>query len=429
MADSIVEILNTSITSTELPTSTSSYDIITTDANTSYVIKDVQANGYASGLKAKINNFDVGDWSQTRTGSEIVDVSSTVSVSCENFPVDVLQIRASAFNASGNLGEDNLFGLVQKESVTTTFNTLAVASPIANIGNANVNTMLTVNDRVYQIYLDNNNTRYLYQWNTPSSRTILTTTGYAVLCLAEDQDAIYYRNSNSLRKVTLSTGDVTTINANVWPLPDSSSTYQRSAYCKDWLFELPSNSSTTYIYAINTQTGIYIKFSALRDMGSLGVGSILFVSYNEATDKFYVYRAEDGSSGDLSQDILPQTKTQMDAITTNTTISTSSTQTFIGGYTTVFPRDGRYFAEFAVGSQTDGNIFYFQHRLSNYNVFECDYSKRSSLKLTNRRGNGINVGSYLSVISPSVSQLDALNFEYNPYEIQLRITGVKTTTA
>lgn len=427
MADSIVEILNTSITSTELPTSTSSYDIITTDANTSYVIKDVQANGYVSGLKAKINNFDVGDWSQTRTGSEVVDVSSTVSVSCENFPVDVLQIRASAFNGNTLLGEDNLFGLIQKETATTTFNTLSVASPYTTIGTTGVNTMFTVNNRVYQIYHQNNSTRALYQWNTPTSRTNLTTTGYALICLAEDQDAIYYRNGNSLRKVTLSTGSVTTINANVWNLPDLTSTYERSAYCKDWLFELPSNAATTFIYAINTQTGIYINFTGLQDMGTFGPGSILFVSYNEATDQFYVYRTGDGTAGTLCQDILPLTKTQMDAVTTNQNTNTTTTQSSIASYTGIFPRDGRYFSEFAVGSQTDGNIFYFQHRNSNYNVFECDFRKKSSLKLTNRRGNGIDVGSYLSVISPSVSQLDALNFEFNPYEIQLRITGVKTT--
>ena len=428
MADSIVEILNTSITSTELPTSSSSHTILTTDANTSYVIKDVQANAYVTGLTAKINNFAVGDWSQTRTGSEVVDVNSTISVSCENFPVEVQQIRASAFDVQSFTGFDETYGIVNNELAVSNIATMPpVVNPNTGDNTAYVNTMFSVNNITYQISLQNNSTRILYKWETPNSRTNLGTTNYGLLCLAEDQDAIFYRSSASLRKLTLSTGAVTTINPSVWSLPDATSTYERSAYCNGWLFELPSNSAQTYVYAFNSATGIYIKFEGLRDMGGYGVGTSLFVSYNESTDEFYVYRTEDGTSSDLSQDILPLTKTQMDANTSNTTNSTLTTQSVIGGYQIYFPRDGRYFSEFLVGSPKYGNIFYAQHRTANYAVFECNYGSKTAKKITDRKQSNINCGSYLSVFTPNLTQISELGFPSNPNEIELRITGVKTT--
>ena len=428
MADSVVEILNTTITSTELPTSSSSHTILTTDANTSYVIKDVQANAYVDGLTAKINNFAVGDWSQTRTGSEIVDVNSTISVSCRNFPVQVQQIRASTYDNPTVSGNDELFGIVNGSEAISSRTSLFPAQPLNNVGTSYVNTIFQVNGIIYQIASDNNSVKRVYKWDIPSVRTTLQSTSYGLHDLAEDQDAIFYRSVNSLRKTTLSTGIETNIYANRWPLPDSTSTYERSAYCSDWLFEMPSNSAIDFVYAINASTGVYIKFSNLQSIQAYAVQTHLWVSYDEDTDKFYVYRNEGAQNANVYKDILPITKTQMNAYTVDSIVSTTSDRYTISNFSSTFPFDGRYYTERPSGSQTTGDVFYLQQRSSNYNVYECNFSTQTANLIAKRKSIGIDVGAYLSIVSPSPTQIEALGFESDPAEIQLRITGVKTTS-
>ena len=83
MADTLDQIyMNTSLGETEL--TDGEHTLVTTDANTSYVIKDMNLIGSFSSLDAgshlELNGFNVSDLTSNATGSLVVPPSSTLKI-------------------------------------------------------------------------------------------------------------------------------------------------------------------------------------------------------------------------------------------------------------------------------------------------------------------------------------------------------------
>lgn len=439
MADSVVEIVNTTLTETELPDSSTSYDLITTDANTSYIIKDVQVKSSATDLQAEINGFPVGNWSGNLSGYEVVDTSSTVSLTSSDFPVKLVNIFANSAYPyvvdvhKTYLGNDNLLFTDEQDNVSytdmgTSWSNFLVSSSI-NSG------VVRYGDIVYQWTDDGDSTQSIRSWeNTSTNYTNLTSGAgsYIPIWYAPEKDALYFRYSNALKKVDLPTKTVTTVNSSSFNT--SGSTYMRRAYCNNWLFYVASDSKTTNIWAINSDTGVYVQFNGLGNMSTyqFGSGWKLAVSYDEATDKFYVYRT--GTSTTyyaLMQDILPLTKTELDALTTSTINSTASANKVFSGYNNQTQILYNYYTDLISGHPTKGNLVFHQSQSDNYNIYTIDFEKwgsSPSKKLVDRTV-GTHSKPWLQSYSPSSTEVSNTPYESNPEEIKIRITGVKSTTA
>ena len=434
MADSVVEIVNTTLTSTELPDSDTLYTLLTTDANTSYVIKDVQISSLIPelNLQAYINDFNVGSWGETLTGSEVVDVSSTVKVKSSDFPVELNHITYGVYTTTGsdrykNGSFSTINGVLGLDKTNSYFLAGAITGSNSNYRNG----FITSGDKIYQIYMDNNTNQDIRYWTSESdtSPTQLTLITYSPVWLATELDAIYYSGaSGRLDKITLSTGVQSTVASGV---VQSTSSYMRSAYSNEWLWYMRSNADTTRVLAIRASDGIYFEFTNLQTMSGYSAGTKLAVSYDESSDKFYVYRTQDAAGGRLYQDICPITKTTMDAATSNTTNSTSWTSASVFDAEVVYELGEDEFGATIAGHPTDGDKFYGSQYVPSvntaHNIIYASFSGASWTKILDGYTGPTN-GPILYAFVPTTAQIDAYGYDEPPNEIDIRITGVKTTS-
>lgn len=417
MADSLVEIVNTSLTSTQLPDSSTSYNLITTNSTTSYVIKSIQVNTVLDDLQASINGFPVGNWAENLTGSEIIDVNSTVSVKSANFPVSSFIIHAG----DNFFSED--YGLINNSSVKKVTTDLTGLPSRLNANSINRSTFFVSGDYKYQILDEVNNTQNIRGWDAGNALIINISGSYMPVYPALEQDAIFYKDGNALKKITLSTGVITTIDASSFANA-STSTYKRQDYCNGWAFLLRSASFEQSIFAVNVANGNYINFTNLQSMTSYNDYADLAVSYDEATDYFYVYRKNATTTGSIFKDILPITRTQMNSTSDNNNYTTASTgRSFMSAYQTKLPI-GNAYSSGIYAHPTIGDKFFSTNNSDGFSVSVCTYSSESFQKIISRTAE---CGASLQGYSPTTTQ--AVDFYgANPEAIQIRITGVKTTT-
>ena len=430
MADSLVEIVNTTLTATELPNSSTEHTLITTDANTSYVIKDVQIKTSISDAKldATINDFSLGSWAETLTGSEIMDVSSNIKVTSNNFPIELVHMSYGLY--ASNLYKAGQLGVANNAVAANKVADVNVTGFYTDSGSNARNGFVRSGNNVYQIRLNNNNTQDVLGWlNGSASPTIgySVKSAYAPVVLAMDLDAIYFcGNSSELKKVTLSTGVESTVATSVFL---GSSSYIRFDYCNGWLWYMRSASYTSQIIAVRVSDGKYIQFSNLSTV-VYGAGTKLAVSYDQASDKFYVYRTNNSSNGTVLQSICPITKTAMDAITSNTSNSTSwPSLATTSGASTAYLLYGDYYGATMTGHPTDGDKFYgsqVTNTVSTHDLVICSFANESYTKILNGEAS---VGPIINAFNPSAAQVSAFGYDGPPNAIDVRITGVKSTTS
>lgn len=437
MADSVVEIVNTTLTSTELPDSDTLYTLLTTDANTSYVIKDVQIfSGIPSlNLQTYINDFNVGSWGENLTGSEVVDVSSTVKVKSSSFPVDVNHITYGVYQTATTTPYKNgSFSTINGTFGLNKTNAYSLTSVGTEFGVGSRNGFITSGEKIYQIYMDNNSNQDIKYWTseTDTSPTNFTVIAYSPVWLATELDAIYYSGSSGvLNKLTLSTGVTFGVASGAIV---ATSTYVRSAYMNGYGFYIPSATYTSSVFAVRLSDGVYFEFTGLQT-NSHSTGTKLAVSYDEDSDKFYVYRTQDAGNGSLYQDICPITKTTMDAATSNTTNSTAWTSSSVSDTEATFELGEDEFGATMTGHPTDGDKFYAAQYVptinSSFDIIYASFSDASWTKIINGytgdNGNQT-TGPILDAFVPTASQITAYNYPSPPNEIDIRITGVKTTS-
>lgn len=428
MADSVVEIVNTTLTSTELPDSDTSYTLLTTDANTSYVIKSVQVNTLISDLNLQtyINDFDVGDWGQDLTGFEVMDVSSTLKVKSSSFPIDLNHVLHSYRNGTDYVEEEigTLSGL-SLQTNTTTFPTTLSGVLNSRTGSNARSGFVTSGDKIYQVEMDSNVNQDIRYWSDSSASPVAySVQNYSPLWVAPELDAIFFESgSGQLNKITLSTGVQSTVSTNL----QGTSTYVRFAHMNGYLFYMPQTSGgTALVYAHRATDGVKFLFNGLQGI-TYGEGTKLAVSYNKATDKFYVYRTNNATDGPIEQDILPITKTEMDAYTSDTTITTA-TERAVGQAITNYGISDTEYGSTIAGHPTDGDKFYGAQYVTgntNFDIVYCSFSNGTAVKQED--GNG-GTGPILNAIVPTAAQVTAFNYDTPPSAINIRFTGVKTTS-
>lgn len=438
MADSVVEILNTTLTSTELPDSSTSYDLITTDANTSYVIKDVQVKTVLSNLDAEINNFPIGSFAQDLSGSEVVDVNSTLSVKSSDFPVVVSGVWW------GNFDTPNLLSTETLPFVNPTLKGQNASHELENLTDLGfsgfinsqginvINSFVLSSDKtkLFNMYTNGNQSQSLRYWATPqSSYTELITSGYAPMWYLPHKESIYYRNGNELNAINVETGTITTIGsnllgfgANIW------SNYFRWTSNGDWLFYIKDdgyggtiNVNNARVWATNVTNAVTLEFTACGG-NSISVGTKMGVSYDAATDYYYLYRNDTATTFNLLQDRLPITKSQMDAYTSNTSISTSSLNSYKTNTFTSIERSN--FSDTFTGHPIEGNKFY--HIDYSSGAFkELNWDEESDNVVYIKENSGTK--SFLTTYPLSAAEAIEV-FGSDPASFKIRITGVKTTS-
>lgn len=324
MADTLDQIyMNTAVGASELDDGEQT--ILTTDANTSYVIKDMMVKDSSSltGTYLELNGFNVGSVSSNATGSLIVPPSSTLKIKTTDYPYNFTTEETYAINTS------NTYAYYEKKvKVGTSSSTLKESSTVSAITSPSNTTDMMFHeyngqDYFYSTASDSNSSQQIYHRNSPNntSGTIYNQT-YAAQGLSNDTSlgvvAVSTNSNSPLRVYDLNTGSTTSyssVGGYLSPYPTSS--YPRGIVSYGYLWYIPSGGYPTNVYAVNIVTGIQLSFNNLPSINTASSGHVNFnVSLDPVTDKFIVWRPSSNGSS-MSVDQINQTKTELDAKTSN----------------------------------------------------------------------------------------------------------------
>jgi len=444
MADSVVEILNTTLTSTELPSNSTEYTLLTTDANTSYVIKDVQFNSYGNSLFPTINGSSIGEWRTNLSGSEVIDVSSNLKVTSNSLhQEDDFSVLEGTFFATRQApGTSDFFDSSKSfESQVALFNQENV---LVNQKQTDVSHFIGQNlfegtdaavwnkvygDNLYVVIKRANGYMVVYKYPANSGRVTINSTS-AMAWPDPANDKIWYEAAGVLKCIDLNTDTETTIRAS-FPLGYEAN--QRIALNGDWAFLFQQTSNVLYCY--NTVTDVLVQFSLSFPLFA-NDDADFWVSYDKLSDKFYFYFY---NNADVYLNIADVTRTTMNAYTTDQTGLTVTAKGVVADGDSLMNfsfRDG--LSGGMVGSLSVGNIFYYKGAY--FNNFGAIYQAITAIRGNESMSNKIaEIGTIVSSSSDFTQNPWMIFYIPNQYQIKdygsleyvnkanLRITGIKTT--
>ena len=438
MADSLSEIVNTTLSAADLE---GGYDLVTTDGNTRYAIKDVAVDaGPYTSVPATINNFPIGDFSTNASGSEIIDANSTLRLSPDSLFYYNLDYSNYSLS-SQNFDQDAAYFVNGNEngSESNDFS--------ANLNNANnwtstgnYHPYFKIDDSYYQIYQDSNSVGKVYYWSTAAAtRQEVCGTSYSRGIYAPDRKKMYYFEGGYLKSHDPVNGEQTVSNISL-----TFSTYPRMSYCNGYVFALPSNTYTGDFEIINVDTGARYNYGSLNNSDP-GTNWQIWASYDAATDKFSVYRRPDSlnsSSWPWRRTILNETKSQMDLKTANTSFyysgANDTTQQSIAGQTIGLASGGLYSNSYGggvlYGSPFDGDKMYFctySGGGTTYKICEFSWSENavvSQFDTGRSYGDTLQMFTPINLYVPDAAEKAATNY-VPALEYKIRMTGVKSVTS
>lgn len=294
MADKLEEIFNnTSLGASELDDG--EHTLVSTDANTSYVIKDMYVSNTSQlgGTKLELNGFEVSNVTSNATGSLIIPPNSTLKLKTTDYPLTAFkEITYGNFNSTL---------IYQEEIVDSKGNTLRdaegyVASSLSNSGNMTDVTLTTANNGNKYIHYsasDNNSSHQLYykQVTGGSSNGEMNSQSYRPFGL--DGDKAYFMESSNfvsqdLKAYPTSNGFTQTGFSGY--SPNTTSSYPRALAVHGFFWYVPSSSYTTSIFAINQSNGAWHQFQIGSGNSDISSNNRTFVaSVDPINDELILY--------------------------------------------------------------------------------------------------------------------------------------------
>ena len=407
MADTVKEIFNSIIRYGEL--SNQKKTIFTTDANTKYVLKDIQVadSKFSVAPKLLINEMPVANLGGNLSGSEIVDANSNVSLLEVGTPAKLVNIGSLASSDGGSVFYELSTGpeTLPELRATTTPNggaSTAVRAFSPEGYNGAIQWWKIGND-FYWYFFDSNSSTFLYRRaGGPNGTTEqIQSNSYRPVAYDESRYFYWFHSSNTFRRYDTQTNTATNISVvgvNNW------TTYPSLTYCNGFLFAVPTYSPFN-VYAYHIATGIVTN---LGNGGSTNISSETFVvPFCDTSEKTIRLIFTSGTNG---SNAYRDYKYSDSGTVTNSGQGTVSPAT--SGLNT---RRGNPIADsnYAVllGSGSEPNSIF---------VVDRDF-KVISKKSTNVNFNN-SVGMVSVLTTPTTTQLN----DYGP-SIRLRITGVQTS--
>ena len=340
MADTLDQIyMNTSLGETEL--TDGEHTLVTTDANTSYVIKDMNLIGSFSSLDAgshlELNGFNVSDLTSNATGSLVVPPSSTLKIKTgSTFPF--------VFEQTENIGLDGSnYGYVEKviriKGQSDVFSTPLSLTSTAALSSGNNNEIINIDFNIadngngywYHTQHDTNSAQQTWYVGQVSGSGQNEYLNYAAVGTGHklNGDFIGYASSGStfyIKDIDATptgnfTGGATTYNRN----PHPTSSYPRHFFAYDHIWFMPSNSYTSQMYALNVNNGGMKSFTGMPTINYPTGGNNFAISHDAATDSIYIWRVSSTNVFQVAK--VTPTLTDLLADTNNATIATTNMPT------------------------------------------------------------------------------------------------------
>lgn len=399
MADTTVEIFRGTVQYGDLTAGAKT--LVTTDANTRYVIKDVQigSSSYLLAPQLRVNGFNVGILDRNLTGSEIVDVNSevTINISTDDLFFNALCLDASAGYCYPNFNNLELIngglGLPQNSmGPSTTINTALSNSSV-------VRAAWLVNGHFYYYAFDGDSGTSLYKRSggVNGAQTVINSSYYSPVCFDGVSKFYWVNNSGQLFCHDAATG----INTLISSAFGAGSTSPSLVYCNGFLFWVctPTNGLMLW-YHIASGTAGTVNVSA----SSFSTGWAVF--YDAET---YQYRIVFGPPNSFSNSVRwidLQSNSANNFIRYLTNGSTTASNAYR------FSNQSSLGTRFALlfGSSSDASKIYLVDKtmklIASKSIFGADFSANPAMQYT--------------IASPTMAKKNAAG-----PSISLRITGVK----
>lgn len=406
MADQLFEIINTSLNKTQL--NAGDHTILTTDANTSYVIKDLYVKSNIAAvpvyLTLKVNDVTSGTFTDNASGTEIIPPNSVVKVNAApTFPLTYQDTIVTFYDNTGTYGvrkfsDLSVSGVVDPILSGSTFTPISSFDGYtSNEGNYTIKFLNATGTRLITFSRDNNSVTNLYV-RSPSGTHYQETTSYAPKAYDGSRYAYWYADSYVYRvDLTVNEPSQETI---AYVPSGTQTTYARSwvssGLNKVFIFNHGANNPS---YAVNTTTFTYWNIGTIAGVYSTNLN--IASSWDAANNQYNI--------------AIMRNSSQCDVYTMS-----------IGG-AAVFQKS----VNLPLTVDPDYGSFYMEDRkvifMNSDNLWSVDLDTLVQVKLlTVGSGNYINKTFIYSKSTPSAGTVAARTYSVEP-TFSVRAVGIKTT--
>jgi hypothetical protein len=416
MADTLKEIYAGTLTVSDIA-STGSVTLATTDANTQYVIKDVSVSGtFGTGSTPilKINDYPVADLSASASGTEIVDVSSTVKYQAFSSAPALTQTTQKLISYVGTAPsfQDRVSYNINGVAASSSGSATALGTALTNY--AQTHNYGTANDgSLFYVYWNGDNGSSLYKrtGGVNGTETTIQTNSYGWFAFnGVDTYYIATNGSATLSKYDINTGNTTTIGTGQLL---SNTSYPSASVMNNGniLVNYSGNGQTTSLTIVNPTTGANTTVSGLTDVSVSGTNYKITGYYDSVTGRYTFYRRFNGT---LYKHALNGTVTLGSAYGGGVTNTSYTISTGVGGATSGF------------------NTGYVSVDSTNYTMAQHGVAGKTDLATYNTSTSSLTTGiTWLpyrtdsdSIIKNITASVSASSFTDT---VKVRVTGVKST--
>jgi hypothetical protein len=417
MADTLEEIYKATLSNSDFD-SNGVKTIITTNASTSYVLKDVQVESSEADVPIKanllVNDMNVANIDSSVTGSEIVGPSSTVKIDSSTYPLAYTDTYYQFINSSGNLERNSSAslagvtenGLTNIKSTVTPVITLTSDDYVGywqNIGPNNV--------AVNILFNNNDNTRHFIYNSSGTLITSVTNDYYAPRAFDGSRYLYWFPDGSNMKKYDTWTDTTVDIPSAIGS--GNASTYARFAYAgnglyfgwKDYgandtarrpfVFDSNKNTITTTTNG-NSSNGQFGNMSSEAMWCTSDSSGNIYMAKVENTGTWYIYKIS--SSGTISN---------VGSLNMGGSFSAKNTKQWSSG-----DSDGKiYFMT------NNAKVAYYDSSAHSFTETAINFNSSS---FYNSKGH-LTIGS----LTPSASTIAARTYTLDP-QVTYRVTGIKS---
>ena len=419
MADTLEEIYKATLSDSDFD-SNGVKTIITTDANTRYVLKDVQVESSLAAVpieaKLLVNDVNVANIDSSVTGSEIVGPSSTVKIDASTYPLvyadNYYQVIDNSSNLMRNLNA-TIAGQEEAGLKNIKTSTAAAVSLPSNKEFLGYWEGVGPNNVRVRIDWDKNSTTDLRVYNSSGSLLFSDTTSYTPKAFDGSRYVYWYPSGSVIKRYDTHTDTTTDLSAGA---DDSPNTYAMLLYVgNNLLFGFRGYTSnnaglTPFIYNTinNTYTENVSGNTAQSLLGNYGNEPLWGTS--DSSGNVYLAKMNNDSNWSIYK------------MSSSGSISTLDTSESMSGFSAWSN------AGWMTGSD-DMKIYFYSNsgRVAYYDMTKVGAGGFSHTSLNFTTTSPLNGHGNLTIGSatPSASTISSRTYTINP-QVTYRVTGIKS---
>lgn len=444
MADTVEEVYNQNLSATTL--SSGPVTAVTTDANTRYVIRDidmerpqVMVDADAFNMTAKINGVQIVDLTNgSAGGTSIMGPSSSLTLNTTSFPLSTSNYKNIKFHYPRASNLTGLGWVARNTYQLFNANNVVDADTGAETSNfatgVNYRFVYTPNNIIYAIYDDANSSQALYRRVPGEASQTTVSSGQNYAPVVWDNYLKFYQTYSSFN--TLFTYDASTNTSSTMSITGAAggftqSSYPRAYFCNGFYWFV-SGTSNTQIRAVNVSNGVSYLFTLPTNVDNTS-DTRMSVGYVASEDRFYlnwIYSASNTHRSFRIDKKLSTWSATGESISEITNLFGSTSYSLGSGSPAYLPA-----VSYAWVYQF-GTTCYWRPNLSPYQTIykaevgtRWDQSVNISTETTfDPTGIADSSGSqfYYQPYNPSAAEIASISYDYSSLATKVRITAVKS---